>query len=319
MTNDKEREIHYLIDRKNDYWYIHGGNLHFPLRDQDAQTFHTQTLVDGELVLDDLGDGRKEPKFLVFDCLVLDGKNLMERPLDKRLGYFGEEIMRPYEALFKKYPEELTYQAFRVEMKSMQVGYGVEMMFREVLPKLRHGNDGLIFTCRNTAYQPGTDQHIMKWKPLEENTVDFRLRLRFHTVEPTDDERAEGVAEPFVDYDGWPDPPEAELYAFMGDRQGPNGDGYAFFAPLHLPREDWEILRSLGDPLENRVVECAMDEQHRWLLHRFRDDKHEANHISTVKSVMESVRDGVSQKELIDAAKGIRDSWKSRQAAQQRK
>ena len=262
--------------------------------------------------MDDLGGARLEPRFLVFDCLVLDGKELQARPLDKRLGYFREHIMSPYKTLFSRYPEELRFQAFKVEMKEMQVAYGIEMMFREVLPKLKHGNDGLIFTCRNSEYRHGTDPNILKWKPATENTIDFRLRLRFQTAEPDDLDRAEGVSEPFIDYDALP---AAELWAYSGDSRGGNSP-YVFFKELYLTEEEWEVLKSLGDPLNERIVECAVDEQGRWRLHRFRDDKGEANHTSTVTSVMESIQDSVSENELMDAAKGIKDSWKARASKQ---
>ncbi|TPX13787.1 uncharacterized protein E0L32_005731 [Thyridium curvatum] len=314
LTADESgRECHYLIDRKNDFWYLNHRNLHFPLPN-DIEAFHTHTLVDGELVMDDLGGGVMEPKFLVFDCIVLDNKPLMERTLDKRLGYFKENVFKPYSALFEQFPEEARYMAFKVEMKEMQFSYGIEMMFRQVLPTLKHGNDGLIFTCRDSEYRPGTDPHILKWKPVTENTVDFRLRLHFPLVQPDEDDAAEGVTAPYVDYDSVP---QAELWAFYGD--GGGGEPYRYFAELFLSEEDWEAMKACGDPLVNRVVECAMDEQGRWRIHRFRDDKLEANHISVVSSVMDSIRDGVGERELLDAAKSIKDSWKSRQAQQQRR
>ncbi|KAL1882772.1 hypothetical protein VTK73DRAFT_897 [Phialemonium thermophilum] len=311
LTTDEDgRELHYLIDRKNDYWWIQHRNLHFPLKDNDAG-FHTDTLIDGELVMDELGDGRKEPRFLVFDCLVLDRKDLLSRSLDKRLGYFRDHIMGPYKDLFARYPEELRYQAFKVEMKEMQVAYGIEMMFREVLPKLKHGNDGLIFTCRNSEYRHGTDQNILKWKPVTENTIDFRLRLRFRTVNPDDADRSEGITAPYVDYDGLP---VAELWAYAGSGSG--GASYTFFKNLYLTEDEWETLKSLGDPLEDRIVECGVDERGRWRLHRFRDDKSEANHTSTVTSVMQSIQDSVSENDLLDAAKSIKDNWKARASKQ---
>ena len=37
-------------------------------------------------MLDVEPDGTKVLRYLVFDCLVLDGKHLMHRTLDKRLG-----------------------------------------------------------------------------------------------------------------------------------------------------------------------------------------------------------------------------------------
>ncbi|KID80035.1 mRNA-capping enzyme subunit [Metarhizium brunneum] len=306
-TSDEEAcEAHYLIDRKNDYWFITNRNLHFPL-ENNTQAFHRDTLVDGELVWDSLPNGKKEPRFLVFDCLVMDGNKLMDRTLDKRLAYFKERLYTPYKKLFKEYPDELRFQPFFVEMKPFQLAYGIEMMFKQVLPSLKHGNDGLIFTCRNTAYKHGTDPHILKWKPPEENTIDFRLKLTFPLVEPDEWERKEGITEPFIDYDSVP---KSELLIFLGD----SGDKYELFDDLYLTEDEWETLKSLNDPLNERIIECNQDDQGRWRLLRFRDDKHEANHKSTVVSVLESINDRVSEKDLYRAAGPIRDSWKARQA-----
>jgi mRNA guanylyltransferase len=77
---------------------------------------------------------------------------------------------------------------------------------------------------------------------------------------------------------------------------------------------EWDTLKSLGDPLNDRIVECNQDDQRRWRILRFRDDKHEANHTSTVSSVLDSIRDRVSVNDLYGAASRIRDSWKARQA-----
>lgn len=306
-ADENGAEAHYLIDRKNDYWFIVNRNLHFP-RENDKSAFHTETLVDGELVWDSLPNDKQEPRFLVFDCLVMDGNNLMDRTLDKRLAYFKERLYAPYKKLFKEFPDELQFQPFFVEMKPFQLGYGVEMMFKQVLPSLKHGNDGLIFTCRNTPYKHGTDPHILKWKPPEENTVDCRLKLSFPTVQPSEQERREGITEPFVDYDSVP---AAELFVFQGDG---GGDRYERFRELYLSEDEWEVLKSLGEPLNDRIVECNQDDQGRWRIVRFRDDKSEANHKSTVWSVLESINDRVSEKDLINAAVSIRDSWKARQA-----
>lgn len=267
-----------------------------------------QTLTDGELVWDTLPDGQKEPRFLIFDCLVMDGQILMDRTLDKRLAYVKERLYSPYTKLFKEFPDERQYQPFFLEMKPFQLAYGIELMFKKILPSLTHGNDGLIFTCRNTPYKHGTDPHILKWKPPEENTVDCRLKLTFPLVEPTEEERREGILEPFVDYDSVP---QSELTVYKG---GSGPDAYEPFGDVYIAEDEWETLKGLGDPLNDRIVECNQDEQGRWRIVRFRDDKHEANHKTTVASVLESIRDRVSEKDLYRAAGPIRDSWKARQA-----
>jgi mRNA guanylyltransferase len=85
--------------------------------------FHMQTLLDGEIVMDIMKDGTERLKFLVFDALVVDNKNLMRRSLSTRLGvmmsiahlltqYFMDYILKPYRALLKKYPDAFSEVPF---------------------------------------------------------------------------------------------------------------------------------------------------------------------------------------------------------------
>lgn len=299
-------EIHYLIDRKNEYRFVPG--LHFPLPDDDSfQSFHVDTLVDGELVNDRCDDGSHQLKYLVFDCLVLDGQVLMHRTLDKRLAYFKEKVLKPYHALYRRFPEEKAHRVFAVEDKSTQVAYGMEMMFREIIPRVKqiHGNDGLIFTCRSTPYTIGTDPHILKWKPPEENTVDFRMRLEFPLLEPDSGDEADGVSAPYPDYDAIP-----VFHLFVMVSAGE----YRPFGEMYVSPDEWEDLKALRTPLDDTIVECFQDDAHRWRFHRIRDDKLDANHVSTVDKVLESIRDRVTEDDLIRAAPGIKTAWKKRQA-----
>ncbi|KAI4285871.1 MAG: hypothetical protein L6R38_000316 [Xanthoria sp. 2 TBL-2021] len=303
--DEAHQEAVYLIDRKNDYYLV--PDLHFPLPGKDEALYHVKTLVDGELVNDRLPNETMQLTYLVFDCLCLDGNSaLMHRTLDKRLAYFRENVFNPYKALYKKYPEEIQYLPFIVDFKKMELGYGIEMMFREVLPNLRHGNDGLIFTCRNTPYQFGTDSHILKWKPPEENSIDFLLQLEFPFVQPDAEDLDDGFTSPYLDYSATP---KCKLLVFEGDGK------YLHWADMFIEDAEWETLVALDEPLNDRVTECFMDPRNRWRFLRFRDDKTEANHISTVKSVMESIEDRVTKEDLIGAAKRIRDEWKKREAS----
>lgn len=308
LTKDEyDAEAVYLIDRKNDYYFIQHRNLHFP-RENDDNAFHINTIIDGELVMDHQPNGTKMPSFLVFDCLVLDGMVLMERPLDKRLAYLQQNIYKPYNRLFRRFPDELKFQAFKFVMKDMQFSYGITKMFNEVLPSLTHGNDGLIFTCRETPYKCGTDEHILKWKPADENSVDFKLLLDFPTVEPDEQDIAEGVTEPYIDYESVP---PARLQVWLGDNNS-SGQNYADYAELYLTEDEWEELKGLGDPLPGRIIECYVDEQGRWRMSRFRDDKPNANHTSTVEKVIESIQNPVTRQMLEDTGPTIRERWKTR-------
>jgi mRNA guanylyltransferase len=57
--------------------------------DPTFRRFHRDTLVDGELVLDDVGGHVPLLRYLIFDCLMLDGRNEMSRTLDKRLAVWS--------------------------------------------------------------------------------------------------------------------------------------------------------------------------------------------------------------------------------------
>lgn len=307
MYEGGQIQVAYLIDRKNDYYFVPG--LYFPMPFDNSQEFHRATILDGELVNDILPDRTVQMKYLVFDCLVLDGNRLTHRTLDKRLGYFYENLDNPYKAYYKQFPEKKRDLPFLVERKNMELAYGIEKMFRDILPNLPHGNDGLIFTCKSTPYQFGTDQHILKWKSEEENSVDFRMVLNFPIIEPdaSDDDVDRS---PYPDYSAIP---RIELVVYTG-----NGTDRPY-STMHIERHEWEQMKYLQQPLNWRIIECAQDKAKNWRFLRFRDDKNEANHISTVESVIESIHDKVSREQLIGAAKSIRDEWKKRekQGAQQ--
>ncbi|KAK9386980.1 mRNA capping enzyme, catalytic domain-containing protein [Lipomyces mesembrius] len=289
-------EATYLVDRKNDFYYIQG--LHFPLQD-DIQKFHTDCLVDGELIIDDMGNGQELMKFLVFDSLVIDGKLLTERTLDKRLGYFRELVYKPYEALCKQFPEEVQYFPFLIEFKNMQVSYALPQLWNEIIPNLKHGTDGLIFTSRLMPYVFGTDEKILKWKPAEENSIDFRLTLHFPIFTDEDDQN-----DSYIDYDAQP---TTILSVWCGDKT------YKPYGELYLTPKEWDELKALKEPLDERIVECVLDrERNAWRYLRFRDDKPTPNHISIVEKIVMSVKDGVTKQELLDAHLRIRESWKRR-------
>ncbi len=233
----------------------------------------------------------------MFDCLVIDKKSLVGRTLDKRLAYFKDYFFDPYRRLMGKYPQEVEYMPFVVEMKGMQLGYAMDMMFSQVLPTLKHGNDGLIFTCRGSPYQYGTDSHILKWKQENENSIDFKLTVDFPRTKPDDG------SEPYTDYDALP-----TCNLSVG---GPD-DTDIWYCTLFLTESEWEQLKSLNEPLQERIVECYMDSQKRWRYMKFRDDKDRGNFHTVVEGVIESISDRVTKEELCGMAGRIREEWKRR-------
>ncbi|KAI6895154.1 hypothetical protein D0869_15884 [Hortaea werneckii] len=301
------QESHFLIDRRNDYYYISDDFLHIP-KHKDGSGFHTGTLLDGELVLQRTKDGGQRLAYLIFDLLALDGENLTSRPFDKRYGRARELVISPFKQGAGQFAAQMV---FDLQLKAMETPYAAEMMFREKIPQLPHGNDGLIFTCVTTPYVSGTDEHILKWKPPHENTIDFRLQIDSFPV--LEDEEGS--------YEDWDAKPEISLLVNHG-----SDGGYKYFAMLTLTDDEWEAMKTLNEQFDGRIIECYRDAatgawrpkiEDGQRVPRFRDDKKDANHISTVNSVLDSIKDAVSERELIEAAPKIRAAFKQRFAAKQ--
>jgi mRNA guanylyltransferase len=323
MTEDAGRPIHYLIDRKNDYYFVDG--LFFPHHEsRDFSKAHNHSILDGELVEDRYPDGTSQIKFLVFDCLILDKMDLLHRPLDKRLGYFKVHVLKPYKEMLKANPNHTA--PFIIEDKNNEFSYGLEKMFKEIIPRVKqiHGNDGLIFTCKSTPYCPGTDPHILKWKPPSENTVDFLLHIGWTMIKPEPSDPNQTL---FEDFHSMPE--DLGLYVNYGE-----GGRYERHGTLYLTTEEWDMLKAMNRPLQDVIVECYLEEispsngmnghgqsgpVKRWRYHRLRDDKDEANHISTFESVIDSIEDHVTEEDLLKHAPEIRACWKAREAKQKGK
>lgn len=205
----------------------------------------------------------------------------------------------------------------------MQFAYGIDMMFREILPRLAHGNDGLIFTSLNGEYICGTDPHMyiptitvtynrLKWKPDDENSIDFRLNLIFP---PSSKKNPNDITtqSPFSDI---PKDTTFQLSVWSGGK----GEGnYTIWGDLYVPETDWEKIQDAQDSkliLENAIVECRWDKKvgtaGRWRFMRFRMDKEKANYITVAENVQESIKDGVSKEELTNWAVEIKAGWRSR-------
>jgi len=191
----------------------------------------------------------------------------------------------------------------------------------------------LIFTCKNTPYKTGTDEHILKWKPPSENTVDFLLHITWARIEPDPDDPDQS---PQADYYSFPE--AFGLYIYHG-----NDGQYAHVADLHVEPSEWEEWKLLGRPLQDSIVECYQEDLstvlghhhngrngstngindtaplRRWRFHRFRDDKTEANHVSTYLSVIDSINDHVTEEDLLANADEIRTAWKMRDGESRKK
>ncbi|KAJ4363559.1 Dcp1p-Dcp2p decapping enzyme complex alpha subunit [Neocucurbitaria cava] len=294
----------FLIDRKNNYYNVTPPfNIPHYMHPNDPDKFLFGTVLDGELVHDQY-PGEPEPRlnYYVFDTLAVSNQNVTSKTLDKRLGRLQEWVLKPYHASLKKIPniKPDDLKPFALKDKKTYPAYSLQEMFSNVLPSLKHGNDGLIFTCKSTRYEFGTDRHILKWKPPHENTIDFKLRLgEFPLIDPGDG------GDSIPDYDAMPVPFQLLVQH--------NQNNYQPFATLSVRPDEWDMLKGLNQRLDGRIIECYRHPNGQWMFKkegdgtpRWRDDKKDANHISTVNSVLASIENPVTELDLLENQENIK-------------
>lgn len=285
----------FIIDRHNTYRQLSG--LYFPHHENPRKPL-LDTLVDGELVVDvDPRTQRETLRYLAFDCLIADNQNVMSKPLDKRCGRLNTWFFKPYEKMMIDHPHMASQQPFQIKVKQTTFSYHVRTVF-DGIPSLQHGNDGLIYTCVSTRYSPGTDNNILKWKPPSENSIDFKLVLRFPPL-AHDPKTPDFHAKPLF-----------LLHAWTG---GDGAQNYEQYDEMYVEDDEWERLKQSGEQIDDRIVEVHWELEHsRWRMMRFRDDKPNGNHISVIEKIIQSIADGVEKETLLERSDAIRNAWKAR-------
>jgi len=157
----------FLLDRNRSWFFI--PHLLFPLRGKDNE-YHNETLMDGELVLDVDEQKNKTLRFLIFDLMIVNTQSVTQRTFSSRLGMLQQEVIQPFNLSPKK------SAPFKVELKKMERSYGLGLVLDQIT-RLKHASDGVIFSPVKLPYTPGTCEKLLKWKPAELNTVDFRIAV----------------------------------------------------------------------------------------------------------------------------------------------
>ncbi len=110
------------------------------------------TLLDGEMALDDL--------FVVIDVLCVAGRDVSQRPIIERLSHSVPIGRAFYNAELRFRPQE----------------YVDRTQLQNILERAHEKEfkvDGLIFQPAKVPARLGIDYNLFKWKPAEQNTVDL--------------------------------------------------------------------------------------------------------------------------------------------------
>lgn len=292
-TNEQET---WLVDRKQRFFRVF-----FPPWMTSGHQIGG-TVIDGELIIDiDKITGEQTLRYYAFDCLVFNGTCITHKDITKRYATLMQFIVQPFEKGLKANPDWRNFLPFEMVAKKQDRAYGVSQVL-EHIEKLQHGHDGLIFTCAQTPYVLGTDEKILKWKPASENSIDFKLRLRF-PPSPHDPDTPNFTAKPaFL------------LYTWLGGSAN-SSSSYEFFDSMDMTDEEWEDIKQSGEQYDERIIEFNWDsDRETWKIMRFRDDKPDANHKSVMEKILVSIRDGVDIDAVLARAESIRSAWKAREA-----
>lgn len=288
----------YLIDRKNDVRVV---NVHLPFA-SNTRGYHHETLFDGELVVDVYREFKQTRlRFLIFDLMALNSQSLVNKNLSYRFGKLQSDVMEPYKRRLRQNPDAVLQQHFEVRMKNMQRSYASAAVLEQEVPKLHHGNDGLIFTPVYAGYICGTFDLLLKWKPAELCTVDFKIRVDY-SMEHSPRYMLQLLVRKDEHQDFCSLNPEPELAAkWRTLPTSPDGRIGEFKFDSEWPVESWQTgygSRSLKGG---------------WRFLRFRDDKLTANHVKVYERIMHSLNYAASKEQLLALMPEIRRNWKTRE------
>lgn len=121
---------------------------------------HMGTLIDGELV---------DNKLMVYDAVYVSGEDLKPQPFLDRL----EKVEN-----FIKNITKLAKDIIVVKLKRFVPLQELKDFQLNVVPTLPYKTDGLVFTPVNDPIRLGTHENMFKWKPRDENTIDFQVKWK---------------------------------------------------------------------------------------------------------------------------------------------
>ncbi|EDW65142.1 mRNA-capping enzyme [Drosophila virilis] len=272
MLIDGRKEI-YFFDRNNSCFQVEAMAF---VNGKNLHEHLDGTLLDGEMVLDKIGE-TVTPRFLVYDIVRLAGRDVREEFFfPHRLDYIKNDVIGPRILAMKHGIINRALEPFSVRNKDFwDIRTSARLLGEKFSRSLAHEPDGLIFQPSQQPYTAGVCVDVFKWKPHELNSVDFRLKIIT--------ERGEGLLTKKVGF------------LYVGGHDAPFG---------RMQKLTKEIRE-----LDNKIVECTMNQFGNWDYMRERTDKKLPNSFNTAVSVVESIKHPITKEYLLSfiANFGFRD------------
>lgn len=250
----------FMIDRDNSIFHI--DNLEFPFR-KDPRVHLSNTLLDGEMIIDKV-NGQPVPRYLIYDIIKFNGQPVGQCDFNIRLVCIEKEIISPRMEKMKTGQIDKTKEPFSVRAKPFfDIHASRKLLEGSFTAQVSHEVDGLIFQpCGR--YKAGRCDDILKWKPPNLNSVDFRLKIT--------KVGGEGLLTQTVGL----------LYVGNYDRP---------FANMKATKE----LKQY----DNKIIECKF-ENNSWVFMRQRVDKSFPNSYDTAMAVCKSIQEPVTKEILFE-------------------
>lgn len=173
MLIHKQNEI-YFFDRDNSCFRVDG--LSFPLG-KDLTKHIKNTLLDGEMVIDKV-QGKDVPRYLVYDIITYEGTDFSKKSFEDRLIAIKHYIIAPRHESMKRGMINRNLEPFSVRCKDFwDVIHAAALLGPKFAQQLSHEPDGLIFQPKLEPYVGGRCDDVLKWKPADQNSVDFKLKI----------------------------------------------------------------------------------------------------------------------------------------------
>ena len=276
----------YMADRTNEY-----RKVQCKLINKNGEPLNF-TLLDGELV-EEIHETKTLLNFLIFDVICYEFIDLTKNTWENRMDY--AKFIIKFRNNYKEINKDFTINdQFDLSIKEQWPLNHLEELDNYMKSEVKHKTDGIIFTPLDMDYEIGQCDKILKWKPLDMNSVDF-----------------------LIDYH------ENIFYLTVAYSSKENN----VFHTENIPICTLEILNNnekndiinyieLGGKV---VVECCFDVNETllknnlndcwklfgWKPMRKRTDKTEGNAYRTFVGVYRTIKDNVTIQTLIETFKGL--------------